>query len=179
MISNQESERQMATTSSATRDRQQGTRYTRLQLALHWAVVLLLVEQWVTAKAIPRTHNPFLPPSGADLLQHTIHTYAGLLIGALMLVRIGFRLLRPQPQLPQVASWQQRVSRAVHWALYLCLLGQVAAGFATSYLWAPAARIHVFFWNVTLVLVGLHIAAAAYHAVRRDGVASRMIPWMR
>ena len=82
----------------------------------------------------------------------------------------------PQSLLPRLTNWRDRTSHAVHWALYFSLLGQVAAGFVTSYLWAPAARFHVLFWNVTLILVGLHIAAAAYHALRGDGVVWRMIP---
>jgi len=169
----------MVTTSSAARLCQDGTRYTRLQVGMHWAVVLLLVEQWYTSQAIPRTHNPLLPASDTDLFLHAVHNYAGLLIGALMLMRIGLRFLQPVPQLPQAADWRERVAQAVHWGLYLSLLGQVAAGFVTAYLWAPAGRIHVFLWNVTLVLVGLHVAAALYHAVRQDDVIRRMFPWMR
>jgi len=81
--------------------------------------------------------------------------------------------------LPHIATWQESVSQAVHWGLYLSLLGQVAAGFVASYLWAHAARIHVFIWDVTLALVGLHLAAAACHTVRGDEVIRRMVPWMR
>ncbi|MAS07138.1 MAG: cytochrome B [Ahrensia sp.] len=141
-----------------------------------WSVVLLLIGQWYTSEAIPRTHNPLLPPSESDLFQHAVHNYAGLLIGALVLLRIGLRMFPPQSLLPRLTNWRDRTSQAVHWALYFSLLGQVAAGFVTSYLWAPAARFHVLFWNVTLILVGLHIAAAAYHAFRGDGVVWRMIP---
>ena len=153
-----------------------GAKYTRLQIAVHWSVVLLLIGQWYTSDAIPRTHNPLLPPSESDLFQHAVHNYAGLLIGALVLLRIGLRMFPPQSLLPRLTNWRDRTSQAVQWALYFSLLGQVAAGFVTSYLWAPAARFHVLFWNVTLILVGLHIAAAAYHAFRGDGVVWLMIP---
>jgi len=40
-------------------------------------------------------------------------------------------------------------------------------------------RIHVLLWNVTLVLVASHLAAAVYHAICRDGVVSRMMPRLR
>ncbi|WP_265519078.1 cytochrome b [Nitratireductor luteus] len=165
--------------SSVAPNNQESTRYTRLQIAIHWAVVLLVVEQWYTSQAIPRTHNPLLPPSSTDLLLHAVHNYAGLLIGALMLARIGLRLFQPRPASLHIQGWLERLSQVIHWGLYISLLGQVAAGFAAAYLWAPAGRIHILLWNVTLVLASLHIAAAAYHAVRCDGVVKRMVPWPR
>ena len=58
-----------------------------MQIAVHWSVVLLLIGQWYTSDAIPRTHNPLLPPSESDLFQHAILNYAGLLIGALVLIK--------------------------------------------------------------------------------------------
>ena len=166
----------MSSTSSANKV---ASRYTRLQIAVHWAVVLLIIEQWYTSRAIPRTHNPLLPPSDLDLLQHALHNYAGLLIGALMLVRIGFRWFIPRPASSRMSSWQERLSQSTHWALYIVLLSQAAAGFAAAYLWAPAGRIHILLWNVTLALGTIHLAATASHAVRRDGVISRMVPWPR
>ncbi|WP_246249265.1 cytochrome b [Chelativorans alearense] len=137
--------------------------------------MLLVIEQWYTSAAIPRTHNPLLPPSTSDLFLHTVHNYGGLLIAALVLIRIGLRWLKPRP--PETPGWRERVSHLVHWVLYLSLLGQATAGFAAAYIWAPAGRIHILFWNVTLVPVGIHITAAAYHMFRRDGIAGRMIVW--
>lgn len=153
--------------------------YSRLQVALHWVVILLVIEQWYTSQAIARTHNPFLRPSDTDLVLHAMHNYAGVLLGTLMAVRIGLRW--DQRRLIQTDSpgLQERLSHAVHWALYVSLFGQAVAGFAAAYLWSSAGRVHILLWNVTLVLVSLHIVAAAYHAVRRDGVVSRMITWRR
>ncbi len=155
------------------------TLYSRLQVALHWVVVLLVIEQWYTSQAIVRTHNPFLRPSDTDLVLHAMHNYAGVLLGTLMAGRIGLRWVqRPQIQTDS-PDWQKRLSHAVHWGLYVSLFGQAVTGFTAAYLWPSAGRVHILLWNVTLILVSLHIVAAAYHAVRRDGVVSRMIAWRR
>jgi len=69
---------------------------------------------------------------------------------------------------------------AVHWGIYTSLAAQAATGFVASYLWGPAAGVHKAIWNVTLVLIALHVTAAAWHGVRRDGVVGRMLPlWTR
>jgi cytochrome b561 len=165
--------------SDAASDNQKSDGYTGLQIALHWAVVVLVIGQWLTSSAIPRTHNPLLLPSAMDLFLHAIHNYAGLAIGALVLLRIALRQRNLQMAVTDDARWSLRLSQAVHWALYLSLLCQAAAGFAAFYLWASAGRIHVLLWNVTLVLVASHLAATVYHAIRRDGVVSRMMPRLR
>lgn len=83
-------------------------RYTRLQIVLHWSVVILIAEQWYTSKAIPRTHNPFLPPSKADLLMHMVHNYAGMLIGLLMVIRLGLIFLNPVRAKPEAGTGKRR-----------------------------------------------------------------------
>lgn len=151
--------------------------YTRTQISLHWLVVLLIVGQWYTSSAIPRTHSPLLPPSKNDLFQHAVHTYAGLLIGIIMVIRFGLSYVRTVSPLPTSQKWHDRLARIVHLGLYFSVLGHVAAGVITSYFWAPARAAHAFIWNIILVLIFLHIVAAAYHLIRGDGVFRRMLPW--
>ncbi len=160
-----------------TRIRSQAARqYSGLQILLHWSVVLLILEQWVTSRAIPRTHNPFLPPSKSDLLMHLVHNYAGMLIGTFMVIRLGLLFLNPRQEDPGRPQWRTRAAHAVHWALYLSVLGQAATGFAASYLWKGAVPFHQMFWNFTLSLASLHVLAAAYHLACRDGVVWKMVP---
>ena len=152
------------------------SRYPGFRIALHWGVVLLIFVQWMTADAIPRTHNPLLPPSSTDLLLHAVHNYVGMTIGALVGLRVLLRLFWPVAPAPGQASWQSVASAAVHWGIYGSLLAQAATGFITSYFFSQLAPVHTFLWNVTLALVVIHVAAALLHAVRGDGVVSRMLP---
>lgn len=150
--------------------------YSRLQIAIHWAVVAMIIAQWVTSGAIPRTHNPLLPPSPSDLLLHMVHNYNGMAIGCLVLVRIALRLSRSTDRPQARRTPTELAALAVHWGIYASLAAQAATGFIASYLWGPAAGIHKAIWTVTLVLIALHVTAAAWHGVRRDGVVGRMVP---
>lgn len=99
--------------------------YSRLQVALHWVVVLLVIEQWYTSQAIVRTHNPFLRPSDTDLVLHAMHNYAGVLLGTLMAVRIGLRWVQRHPIRTDSPGWQERLSRAVHGGSTFHCLGRL------------------------------------------------------
>ncbi len=150
--------------------------YSRIQIAIHWAVVGMIATQWATSGAIPRTHNPLFPAAPMDLLLHMIHNYNGMAIGCLVLVRIALRLSRSNDRPQARRTPMELAALAVHWSIYASLAAQAATGFTASYLWGPAAGIHKAIWNVTLTLVALHLTAAAWHGVRRDGVVGRMLP---
>ena len=152
------------------------SRYPIYRIALHWGVVALIITQWLTSGAIQRTHNTLLPPSSTDLLLHTVHNYSGMTIGLLVGIRVLLRLFRPVPPAPGQPQLLQRLSEAVHWGLYLSLMAQAGTGFVTAYLWGGAGRVHVLLWNVTLALVAVHVGAAIIHALRSDGVLTRMLP---
>lgn len=154
--------------------------YSRLPIGVHWAVVGMIAVQWVTSAAIPRTHNPLLPAAPVDLLMHGVHNYNGMAIGCLVLVRIALRLSRGIDRPQARRTPMELAALAVHWGIYASLGAQAATGFIASYLWGPAAGIHKAIWNLTLVLIALHLTAAAWHGFRRDGVVGRMLPlWTR
>lgn len=153
------------------------TAYSKLQIGVHWAVVGMIAAQWATSGAILRTHNPLLPSSPSDLLLHMVHNYSGMAIGCLVLVRIALRSSRNTVRQQARRTPMELAALAVHWGIYACLAAQAATGFIASYLWGPAASIHKAIWNVSLVLIALHVMAAAWHGVRRDGVVGRMLPF--
>lgn len=153
--------------------------YSNFQIVLHWAVAGMVVIQWMTAGAIPRTHDPLLPATASDLLLHMLHNYNGVAIGVLVLLRVGLRLRNGRERNSITAGTMGMAATAVHYGLYACLAAQTATGFAASYLWAPAAGIHKLIWNVTLTLVFTHLAASLWHGIRGDAVLGRMMPSRR
>ena len=131
-----------------------------------------------------------------------LHLSFGVLILAVAVVRLGWRLTHAEPA-PEdgVPPWQVQSARVVHWLLYLLLfvvpmLGWMNAswrGFPVTVFGlfelpklmatrAPGLRwtgdVHGLLANYAmLALVGLHVAAALYHYfIRRDGVLQRMLP---
>lgn len=155
------------------------TSYSNTQIVLHWAVAGMVVVQWATAGAIPRTHNPLLPATATDLLLHMLHNYNGMAIGLLVLLRVGLRLRDRRDRLSTADGTLGMAATAVHYGFYACLAAQAVTGFTASYLWGPAAVIHKLIWNVTLTLVVIHLAASLWHAVRGDAVLVRMVPSRR
>jgi cytochrome b561 len=172
---------------------QAGARYTRTAVVLHWAIAALVLAQvtWGWAmQAIPKE------PHGPRVDAFNLHKSMGLVILALMLVRLGWRLAHPAPPLTGLPVWQRRAARATHGVLYAALLAMPVAGYLGSawsgypvkwfgitlpswtsahpLLKALMSDVHL---AVSIALVAallLHIGAGAWHGWRRDGVAGRM-----
>src|SRR6185312_4398061 len=170
--------------------------YTGTAKSLHWLIVALLIGQFIFAWTMPNIgrNTPV-----TTLI--SLHFTFGVIILAVAIVRLGWRLThgepRPEDGLP---PWQVQSARVVHWLLYLLLLVIPVLGWLNaSYrgmaivmfgrelprLLAPRAPgwgwtgdVHHLLANyVLLALVGLHVLAALYHYfVRRDGVLQRMLP---
>lgn len=137
-------------------------------------------------------------------LQNTLfifHKNTGVLLALLVVLRLLYRWRNPPPALPEdLPGWQQRSAGLSHGALYALLFVMPLAGYVRvkaggfpietlDALGAPslvprsdalaeaAKTIHYFGGIALALLIGLHVAAAAYHGiVRRDGVFSRMWP---
>lgn len=149
--------------------------YTPLQIALHWIVAGLVLVQWATYDAIHRTHDPLRAPSTDDLREHAFHTYSGIAIGLLMLLRLWVRLRHGAPPPPAgEPRWRALTASVVHHGFYAALLAQAATGFTAAYVWGGAGVLHGLIWNVILALLALHLAGIVFHAVRRDDVVWRM-----
>lgn len=155
------------------------TGYSPLQIVLHWLVAALVLVQYQTGGSIERTHHAVhlgLAPDSFDLLQHAIHNWSGMAIGALMVGRLPLRwwLGGVTLRIPG-ASPLEHAARALHLGFYAALIGQAALGFTASYLTFAVAPLHVIGSQVILAMLALHVAAALLHAVRRDGVLGRML----
>jgi len=171
--------------------------YTGVAKLLHWTVLGLLIVQFAIAWSMPHIGRNTRPDTLINL-----HLAFGVLILAVAIARVGWRLTHPEPP-PQdgVPPWQIRSARVTHWLLYLLLvvvpiLGWMNAsfrGFPVSVFGLAelpklmATRAPGFAWTgdvhgllanyAMLALVGLHVAAVLYHYfVRRDGVLQRMLP---
>ena len=62
-----------------------------------------------------------------------LHKSTGVLIGLLILLRIGWRLGHRAPPLPlSMPQWQRRAAHASHLAMYLCMLLVPLSGYLAS-----------------------------------------------
>ena len=154
--------------------------YAPVQVVLHWLVAALVLEQYVTSGAIVRTHTIHLigqRQSPADLVLHTMHDRLGLLLTALMAVRLGYRLWVGAPA-PSVSganrAWMGRMAFTVHAGFYAVVTVEGTAGAVATYLWWPASALHVVLFKVLLGLLGLHVAAVVLHHFSGTAALGRM-----
>jgi len=178
-------------------ERAVNARYNRTARILHWLLAILLLGQlafgWWLGD-IPRN----TPARGYFV---NLHKSMGLLIGALILLRVVWRARFPAPALPDfVPHWQRRLARASHHALYVLMLLVAAAGYLASnfskhgvkffntlvlppwgvdnqQIYTLLNQTHKVAAAVLLGLIVLHVLAAMQHAWRRDGIFSRI--WLR
>lgn len=170
--------------------------YTGLAKALHWLILALLIAQFIFAWTMPSIgrNTPV-----TTLI--SLHFTFGVIILAVAVVRLAWRLTHPEPKpLDGLPPWQTTSARIVHWLLYLLLLvvpilgwinaswrGMPIVMFGLELPKLVATRAAGWQWTgdvhgllatyAILALVGLHVVAVLYHHfIRRDGMLQRMLP---
>ena len=148
-------------------------KYSRLQIALHWLIVVLIVAAWLLHDQMEDYDKL---PLDAPL---PLHGILGLSVFFLMILRLVVRLWQGAPPPPEGdPAWQRSLATISHWGLYaLGILGPWAGGFA-FYLRADwAAEAHELLIGALVTLALIHTAAALYHQVFvKDGLIRRMMP---
>ena len=150
--------------------------YSRVQIALHWLVVLLLISQYATSGAIVRTHALHMigqKQSPTDLVLHLLHNRLGLVLVGVMLARLVYRLWAGTTQ--GHPAGHTSIAGLVHAAFYAVLITEGISGAVASYLWWPASTLHVVLFKILLGLVAVHVAAALWHQfILKDAALRRM-----
>jgi cytochrome b561 len=176
-------------------------RYTLVQRLLHWLIALLLAVVLAVGMTLgflgfEGTKAAF----GAEVTNalYTYHKTFGVLLLALMFLRLGVRLVvGTPPYRSALTAFERMASRTVHSLLYLALLvmpilgwlGTAAGGYPVQFFgWTLPGLIGkdkalgetLFYlhglvgWAILGLLV-LHIGGAMRHwLVKRDGVMARM-----
>lgn len=152
--------------------------YTRTQIALHWAILLLVAAQFLFHDAIAEGWERIedgLEVGFSPMIAQHIAT--GVLILLLVIWRIVLRVRRGAIALPaDEPAVLKFVARATHGLLYLLLILLPISGIAAWFGGAEqAADGHELMKNLLLVIVGLHVLGALYQQfVLKSDVLSRM-----
>ena len=179
------------------RERSLPASYTPLAKLLHWLGAALMIAQFVIAYFMPHIGRNTKPDTIINL-----HFSFGVVILAVVIVRLSWRWTHSEPApLDGIPPWQVKSARVVHAIFYLLLfaipvlgwmnaswrgfdvsvfglftLPRLMATRAAGFGWTGDVHI-ILSWYVMLTFIGLHVAAALYHAlVRRDRVLARMLP---
>lgn len=166
-------------------------RYTLPAIALHWLETLLVLWLlWLGWTMVD------LPKGAERSAAYGLHKSLGLLVLLATLLRLTWRARHPAP--PPSDRRFARLAGVVHAGLYAFLLLAPLAGYLASAhttfavkffgielprLFAPDEALNALFklahkamvWGGA-ALIGLHVAAAVKHGLRRDGSLQRMLP---
>jgi cytochrome b561 len=172
-----------------------GRNYDNVAIALHWTTAALVVIQFVLAI----TWDDFAKPT-QDSMQR-LHVSLGVLLTAVVLARIIWRLI-PGHQRPAIVSgWVKLASKGVHYLLYVLLVAQAGLGF--GFRWAQGHPVSFFGlfsipgpygaldratrhtlhgfheyigWAIVIIASGHALAALYHHYGLHDRVLGRMFP---
>ena len=178
----------------------QAANYGRVAVALHWLIGLALLGQIVFGFLLDDL-APRNTPARAAVIN--LHKSCGLVLLALIVLRLGWRLTHAPPPWPASMSVaRQRAARFGHGALYACMLVLPLAGYIASNFskhgvkffgtafkpWgAELPAVYAFFHGLhvvtafvfTALIVG-HVMIALKHTfIDHDGLFARIWPRKR
>lgn len=178
----------------------QTARYGGVAISLHWSIAILIVVAFYLGWIM--TDIPGFTP--AKLRYFSWHKWIGVTVFALSIYRLSWRVINSPPSLPEtVSAWQKIGANAVHGVLYALMLAipvtgyfySSASGIQVVYLGIVPLPVvigpnealkvflrisHVSLNYVLLALVVLHVMAALkHHLVDRDGLLTRMLPFVK
>lgn len=150
--------------------------YSRLQIALHWIVALLIFGAFFTHDGMGRALRQRIEQDVTGLEGATWHTILGGLAFAFILVRIVVRLRRGAPK----AHGSDLVVRAANWGhrlLYALIIVAPALGAAAWYGHvSDLGDIHEILGKaLVIVAVGHAVVAIAHRLIWKDGTLTRMM----
>ena len=168
-------------------------RYHPVLVALHWLMALMLL---IALAAGGLVLDNMANDDPDKILALTGHMSAGMVIGALLVVRLATRLrTRLPPRATTGNALLDRIGTWTHWGFYVLVAGMVLSGLATA-LGAglfpivfggaaetvpeelsglPQRAAHGWIATVLAALIVLHVSATAYHQlVLKDGLLRRM-----
>jgi cytochrome b561 len=169
------------------------THFSPLARLLHWTMAPLIVAMLFIGvgmvASVSRAHNTLI----------AIHKPLGIALLLLVVLRVGVRIARGSPPLPDAMATSQRMAaKASHLVLYALMVAMPLIGWAmlsaagypiTLYgplhlppiaphnveLFALLRALHTWLAFALFATVLLHLAAALLHGlIRRDGVFSSM-----
>ncbi len=154
------------------------TGYTRLQIRLHWLVVVLLILQYVLHEGIAEAFDAGIETGRLTLgVGPAGHMGLGLLILLLAFWRIALRREHGAPRPPDgEPGWAKAAARATHLGFYGLLVAlPVTGGLAWGMASEAMGDVHEVLRAVLMLMILLHVGAVAVHQlVWRTDLLSRM-----
>jgi cytochrome b561 len=169
-------------------------RYSGFAQAMHWTIAVVVLGMFTLGMLFDYT------PKGTKTWWVNIHVCVGLVLFALVLIRLAYRAGNPPPPPPAgVSEPVRKAGVASHHLMYLLMVVIPVIG-VVAYVWhgrvfnyglfqldfhvpsnkavyERAEDIHGYLVYVLMGFVALHFLAALWHQfIRKDGLMWRMLP---
>ena len=169
-----------------------------LTKALHWIIVLLIINQWVIAERADAL-------KGLEKLQALAwHKSFGMTILMLAVIRLVWRWLNPVPDLTaETRPWERVLAKISHVLLYALIFAMPITGWLMSsaktysvswfnlfafpnlvgkneHIYELTHGLHEILFNVLVAVAVLHaLGALKHHFIDRNDVLKRMLPFVK
>lgn len=158
--------------------RQSPKGYSRIQIALHWIVALLIAVQFILHEPMSEAWDAIRRGVEAGFNPVVaLHVFGGLAVLAFSVWRIALRRTRGFPPAPEAEPALLRLAAHLgHMALYaLMILMPVSGAVAWFGGSEGAAEAHEVMKPLLLALIAVHVLAALWHQFwLKDGLMLRM-----
>jgi len=169
-----------------------------LSKALHWLIVLLIINQWVIAERADDLTG-FQKFTALNW-----HKWFGMTIFMLAIVRLVWRLANPVPDLTaETRPWERVLAKISHALLYTLIFAMPLTGWIMSsarafgvswfnlfafpnlvgkneHIYELTHGLHEVLFNVLVAVAVLHaLGALKHHFIDRNDVLKRMLPFVK
>ena len=155
------------------------SQYSKIAKLFHWGFVLLFV--YGVAKQVDDINQL------EDKTFFRFEIIFAIIFLFLLLIRLIYMKTTQKTSLPENTPIAQKIAaKIIHNGMYILLAGIVLSGLLigclywlgikSGYLIDSVIFIHELVINLLYLFIGIHIFAATYHRLKRDGVWSSMVP---
>ena len=156
--------------------------YSKTAKVFHWGFVILFV--YGVAKQV----------NNIDQLEDIIFFRFEIVFASIFLIllitRIIYMKTTQKTSLPETTPRMQKIiAKIVHNGMYVLLAGTALSGIVigalfwfktrSGFLLDTSIFIHEIIINLLYVFIFIHILAATYHRLKKDGVWSSMVPFLK
>ncbi|SEM67958.1 cytochrome b561 [Loktanella fryxellensis] len=153
------------------------SRYSRLQIGLHWLIAVLILATWWLGDGMGRALRDRAEAGETGITGDTWHVWLGGAVLLLVIVRLILRLRTGVPDpLAGTPAPLQLAGTWGHRALYLLMIVAPTMG---ALAWYAGLRQlgdpHVLVANTLMILaLGYAVMGLYHHYIRKDGTLTRM-----
>ena len=158
------------------------SQYSKIAILFHWGFVLLFV--YGVAKQVDDINQL------EDTAFFRFEIIFAVIFLFLLLIRLIYMKTTQKTSLPEDTPKAQKLAaKIVHNGMYALLIGTVLSGLLIGFLFWIELKdgiiidivilLHELNINLLYWLIGIHIIAATYHRLKRDGVWTAMVPFLK